>query len=136
MVTFFMDGFQLPQGYSHFEEAVYFLPFSFQKFLVLIQFCYSTITLPLSSQKQSSSIFCQSSPFCKVSPQVLPQMAPPSFQSMTNHISMESVFRSLSIAHWPKEQVVAGDFLLKFKFLLKNLVKFYPLVPPTMDFFC
>ena len=31
-----MDGVQLPQGYSHFEEAVYFLPFSSQKFLVLI----------------------------------------------------------------------------------------------------
>ena len=28
-----MDGVQLPQGYSHFEEAVYFLPFSSQKFL-------------------------------------------------------------------------------------------------------
>ena len=32
----FMDGFQLPQGHSHFEEAVYFLQFSSQKFLVLI----------------------------------------------------------------------------------------------------
>ena len=32
----FMDGVQLPQGYSHFEEAVYFLPFSSQKFLLLI----------------------------------------------------------------------------------------------------
>ena len=32
----FMDGVQLPQGYSHFEEVVYFLPFSSQKFLVLI----------------------------------------------------------------------------------------------------
>ena len=32
----FMYGVQLPQGYSHFEEAVYFLPFSSQKFLVLI----------------------------------------------------------------------------------------------------
>ena len=31
-----MDGVQLPQGCSHFEEAVYFLPFSSQKFLVLI----------------------------------------------------------------------------------------------------
>ena len=31
----FMDGVQLPQGYSHFEEAVYFLPLSPQKFLVL-----------------------------------------------------------------------------------------------------
>ena len=31
-----MDGVQLPQGYSHFKEAVYFLPFSSQKFLVLI----------------------------------------------------------------------------------------------------
>ena len=31
-----MHELQLPQGYSHFEEAVYFLPFSSQKFLVLI----------------------------------------------------------------------------------------------------
>ena len=31
----FMDGVQPPQGYSHFEEAVYFLSISFQKFLVL-----------------------------------------------------------------------------------------------------
>ena len=30
-----MDGVQLPQGYSHFEEALYFLPLSPQKFLVL-----------------------------------------------------------------------------------------------------
>ena len=27
---------QLPQRYIHFEEAVYFLPFSSQKFLLLI----------------------------------------------------------------------------------------------------
>ena len=32
----FTDRVQLPQGYSQFEEAVYFLPLSFQKFLVLI----------------------------------------------------------------------------------------------------
>ena len=32
----FMDGVQLPQGYSHFEEAVYFSPLSSQKFLVFI----------------------------------------------------------------------------------------------------
>ena len=32
----FMDGDQLPQCYSHFKEVVYFLPFSSQKFLVLI----------------------------------------------------------------------------------------------------
>ena len=32
-----MDGFSLPQGYkSHYEEAVYFLPLHFQKFLVHI----------------------------------------------------------------------------------------------------
>ena len=31
-----MDEVQVPQGYSHFKEAVYFLPFSSQKFLVLI----------------------------------------------------------------------------------------------------
>ena len=29
----FMDGVQLSRGYSHFEEAVYFLPFSSQKLL-------------------------------------------------------------------------------------------------------
>ena len=31
-----MDGVQLPQGYSHFEEEVYFSPFGSQKFMVLI----------------------------------------------------------------------------------------------------
>ena len=31
-----MDGIQLPQGWIHFEEAVYFLPLSSQNFLVLI----------------------------------------------------------------------------------------------------
>ena len=31
-----MDEVQLPQGQSHFEEAVYFLPLSSQTFLVLI----------------------------------------------------------------------------------------------------
>ena len=30
-----MDGVQLPQGYSHFQEEVYFLPFSSQNLLVL-----------------------------------------------------------------------------------------------------
>ena len=32
----FMDGVQLPEGQSHVEEAVYFLPLSSQKLLVLI----------------------------------------------------------------------------------------------------
>ena len=32
----FMDGVHLPQGQSHFEETVYFLPLNPQKFLVLI----------------------------------------------------------------------------------------------------
>ena len=31
-----MDGVQLSQGYSNFKEAVYFLPLSSQKSLVLI----------------------------------------------------------------------------------------------------
>ena len=31
-----MDAVQLPQDYSHFKEAVYFLPQSFQKYLLLI----------------------------------------------------------------------------------------------------
>ena len=30
-----MDGVQLSQGYTHFEEAVSFLPLSSQNFLVL-----------------------------------------------------------------------------------------------------
>ena len=34
--SLFMDGIQLPQGYSHYEEAVYFLPLSSQNALVLI----------------------------------------------------------------------------------------------------
>ena len=32
----FIDEVQLPQGKSHFGEAVYFLPLSSHKFLVLI----------------------------------------------------------------------------------------------------
>ena len=32
----FLDGVQLPQGYSHLEEADYFLILSSQKFLVLV----------------------------------------------------------------------------------------------------
>ena len=32
--SLFIDGVQLHQGYSHFEEAVYFLPLSFQKFIL------------------------------------------------------------------------------------------------------
>ena len=35
-MTPFMDRVQLPEGYNNFEEAVYFLPFSSQTFLVLI----------------------------------------------------------------------------------------------------
>ena len=34
--SLFMDVVQLPQGYSHFKETVYFLPLSYKKFLVLI----------------------------------------------------------------------------------------------------
>ena len=36
MAPFFMDGLQLPEGLSHFKEAVDFLPLSSQKLLVLI----------------------------------------------------------------------------------------------------
>ena len=35
-MALFMDGVKVPQGKSHFEEAVYFLPLSSQKFLALI----------------------------------------------------------------------------------------------------
>ena len=35
-MALFMDRVQLPQGQSHFEEAIYFLPVSCQKYLVLI----------------------------------------------------------------------------------------------------
>ena len=38
-----MDGVQLSQGKSHFEEAIYFFPLSTQKSLVLI---LSTLQLP------------------------------------------------------------------------------------------
>ena len=43
-----MDGVQLPQGYSHFEEAVYFLPFSSQKFLVHLYFQLNELRFFLS----------------------------------------------------------------------------------------
>ena len=36
MAPFYGWGDQLPQGQSHFDEAIYFLPLSSQKFLVLI----------------------------------------------------------------------------------------------------
>ena len=35
-MALFVDGLQLPQGYYHLEEAVYFLPLSSQILLVLI----------------------------------------------------------------------------------------------------
>ena len=37
-MALFMDGVQLPQGWNenHFEEAIYVLPLSYQKLLVLI----------------------------------------------------------------------------------------------------
>ena len=34
MASFFMNGVQLPQGWSNFKEAVYFLPLSSQHFLL------------------------------------------------------------------------------------------------------
>ena len=57
-----MDGVQLPQGYSHFEEAVYFLPFSSQKFLVLVlstsegRKAESTMEPPLSLQHSAKNM--------------------------------------------------------------------------------
>ena len=53
----FMDGVQLPQGYSHFEEAVYFLPFSSQKFLVLI-LSTSSESPPTSCSFQLTQCWC------------------------------------------------------------------------------
>ena len=44
-----MDGVQLTQGYSHFEEAVYFLPLTSQKFLLLI--------LSTSDRRKTESTF-------------------------------------------------------------------------------
>ena len=35
-MTLFMDGVQLPQAWSHLEEAVYILPLNSEKFMVLI----------------------------------------------------------------------------------------------------
>ena len=50
-----MDGVQLPQGKSHFEEAVYFLPLSSQKSLVL--------TLSTSEGQKAESTLEQPSSF-------------------------------------------------------------------------
>ena len=52
-----MDGVQLPQGYSHFEEAVHFLPFISQKFLVLVLIGKNILQATLKIQKQSSNMF-------------------------------------------------------------------------------
>ena len=47
---FFMDGVQLPQGYSHFEETVYFLPFFLRKWV-------KALGVQRSYQKISNIIF-------------------------------------------------------------------------------
>ena len=51
-----MDGVQLPQGLSHFEEAVYFLPLSSQKFLGLLP---TSISRPYCQDLQEKeSMYC------------------------------------------------------------------------------
>ena len=60
-----MDGVQLPQGYSHFEEAVHFLLLSSQKFLVLILStsegwkAESTLESPTSFQNETPELRIQ-----------------------------------------------------------------------------
>ena len=49
----FMDGVQLPQGWSHFEEAVYFLPLSSHKSLVLILLILEGLTAELTLEPPS-----------------------------------------------------------------------------------
>ena len=46
-----MDGAQLPQGYSHFEEAVYFLPFSHKEKKSLSKAWLTIGILPSIKQK-------------------------------------------------------------------------------------
>ena len=59
--TLFMDGAQLPQDWSHFEEAIYFLWLSSQKFLVLILLTLegwkaeSTLELPSGFEHENSA---------------------------------------------------------------------------------
>ena len=50
-----MDGVQLPQGYSHSEEAVYFLPISSQKSPVLILSNSEGWTAELTFRKRCSN---------------------------------------------------------------------------------
>ena len=55
-----MDGIQLPQGYSHFEEAVYFLPFSSQNFLsqkvTIVTFCAFMKFVSKSKSSENTSL--------------------------------------------------------------------------------
>ena len=53
----FMDGVQLPQVYSYFEEGVYFLPLSSQKFLVLILLTSEVHTFKWVRSKIRKNIF-------------------------------------------------------------------------------
>ena len=62
----FMDGIQLPQGYSHFEEAIYFLPFSSQKFLVPLSplsFCKNQTNLKADPEFSDASPLSIKCPF-------------------------------------------------------------------------
>ena len=72
----------------------------------LTQYCNSAITLPLSSYEQSSSIFRQSSPFCKVFAKVFLKWYPPFLSITAIYISMDPLFRSLLISPWPEEWVL------------------------------
>ena len=89
----------------------------------LIQYCYSTVTLPLSSSEQSSSIFCQNSPFYKVSAQVLLQMAPPhlskAWQTIYQwNLCLERVVASCRVLNWV--QTPSGIESSHKKFLVCN----------------
>ena len=65
-----MDGVELPQGYSHFEEVVYLLPFSSQKFLIkqidLLAFTTNVFLGNLGIlQKQPPEVFYKKAVFKK-----------------------------------------------------------------------
>ena len=77
-----MDGVHLPQGYSHSEEAVYFLPLGSQKFLVLILstsegWRYNAFSFKRPLHKVKVAAFGSTSKFYQRNP------SPPSKESST-----------------------------------------------------
>ena len=91
----FMDGVQLPQGQSHFEEAIHFLPLSSQKFLVL------TLST-LEGWKAESTLKPPTGFECETSGLGMPQKILPQLSNeirMSQNIVLNRTIRFFSFSH-------------------------------------